>query len=409
MLLALDAPAPTARSPFGIDAPRRAHTWRLYAVWILLIISLVSWRTRVFYTGGVDPTVAAKAALTLIAMALASIRRPIIARIDFGPRTLVITAVYLVSSALGGWASGSAATSSVLAIRSFMVLVTVALVLRSFGEDEAVRTAMFSMCAVGLLIAVAGLPTFAASGRLSGGIFPISPNQLAMLFGPPIIWFLWRMFRGDAPARYGLVVAILLGLCWMTGSRTGIVALLFAAVLTMGTSPRIPRASLFAAVLAFPIAFYILDFTSIVSTFVGRDGTGNVTTLNSRTIAWTAVLNAHPDFSHLWFGGGLSTKTVQVTGQFWDSQVVDSSWVSAYIQAGLVGFILLALWSVTSLIAAFRSPRDRRPLWVGLVVFAVIRSGLESGLIDSAVLFLIMLLPNLALDIRVDPADQNVS
>ncbi len=400
-LLAVEAAsAAVAWTDSRTESATRLDAWRMYAVWTILFVSLLPWRTRVFYSGGTDPTVVAKAALTLVAMLVASVRNPHVGRIALGPRSVVLVAVYVVASGVGGWAAGAGAPSGVLAIRVAIVAATVVLAVRAVGIDEAAKTAMFSMCAVGFVIGAAGLPTFAASGRLSGGILPLNPNDLAMLFGPPTIWFLWKLFRGNAPVRYGAAVILLLGASWMTGSRTGMVALVAAALVVLIATPNIPRPALLSVVLAVPFAFYMLKYTSIISTFVGRNGTGNVSTLNSRTIAWSAVLNSNPDFSHLWFGGGFSTKVVAVAGQFWESQVVDSSWISAYIQAGLIGIIVLALWSITSLISAFRSGPDCRALWAGLVVFALIRSGLQSGLIDSAVLFVVMLLPSIALDLR---------
>ena len=391
--------AAATRSDQTMSTGAPSERWRLYLIWVLLTVSLLSWRSRVFYSGGLDPTVAAKAVLTFFAIALASVNRP---RNDtvLGSRSLLIIGAYLAFTTVGGWTGGSALASSVLAVRVLMVAAAVVFVMRSTPPGEAVRSAMVGMGSVGLVLSAAALPTYLSTGRLGGGLLPINPNDLAMLLGPPFIWLLWLVLRGNSRPFHGVALVLFLALSYMTGSRTGLVALVVAAMVVVVKSPRIPPFGFAAFALSLPAVFYVLSFTGALAAFVGRDGTGNVTTLNSRTIAWTAVFSAHFDFSHRWFGGGLSTKSVTVSGQFWTTQVVDSSWVSAYIQAGILGLALLTLWSISSLVMSFQRRNEHSALWAGLIVFAVIRSGLQSGLIDSAVLFVVMLIPSLALDTR---------
>ncbi|MBE7189073.1 MAG: hypothetical protein INR67_12375, partial [Jatrophihabitans endophyticus] len=46
-------------------------TVRLYAIWLMLVFSLLAWRNNAYYTGGLDPTVLAKALLGFLAAGLA--------------------------------------------------------------------------------------------------------------------------------------------------------------------------------------------------------------------------------------------------------------------------------------------------------------------------------------------------
>ena len=58
-------------------------------------------------------------------------------------------------------------------------------------------------------------------------------------------------------------------------------------------------------------------------------------------------------------GGGLALKRIPVQGQYWNDQGLDSSWVSAWVQGGLLCVLLLAVWAVSALVGqlvARRSP-----------------------------------------------------
>jgi O-antigen ligase len=96
-----------------------------------------------------------------------------------------------------------------------------------------------------------------------------------------------------------------------------------------------------------------------------------------------------------WFGGGLPMKHIPVSGQYWQTQLLDSSWISALVQTGLVGLALTAVWVLATLASAFRTPRPWRPLWVGLVVFIGLRSLLESGLFDASTSFIVFAIVSL--------------
>ena len=108
--------------------------------------------------------------------------------------------------------------------------------------------------------------------------------------------------------------------------------------------------------------------------------------------AWQAAFDAPFEFWSSTFGRGLSAKTVGVSGTYWDTQVLDSSWVSAFVQGGIIGMALLASWALLSLTAAAGLPARERSLWLPLVAFALLWSSTASGLVDSYVLFVIMFL-----------------
>ena len=96
------------------------------------------------------------------------------------------------------------------------------------------------------------------------------------------------------------------------------------------------------------------------------------------------------------FGRGLAAKTVDVSGAYWNTQVLDSSWVSAFVQGGFVGLVLLVLWVLVTAWDTVRTARAGRPLWVALAAYCLVWSFTASGLLDASVLFILMAVTSLA-------------
>ena len=83
-------------------------------------------------------------------------------------------------------------------------------------------------------------------------------------------------------------------------------------------------------------------------------------------------------------GAGLAEKQVPVVGQFWQTQVLDSSWMSALVQAGRIGMVLLGVWVAWAFVTALHGQGAHRMLFVGLLAYLIARSILESGLVETA-------------------------
>jgi hypothetical protein len=105
-------------------------------------------------------------------------------------------------------------------------------------------------------------------------------------------------------------------------------------------------------------------------------------------IAWRAAGSWAPTLWQTAFGGGLSVKIIPVSGQSWAQQPLDSSWVSAFIQGGVLGSVIAVAWVLWVLHGALRAPRELRALLLPALVFLVGRSLLESGLFDATPAFL---------------------
>ena len=370
---------------------------RLVLIWTMLLVGVISWRSDVYYEGGLDPVVMAKALLSMTALGLAAAaaagatpRRPV------GARTVVLVGIYLAVTLVGAWADHSPMASTVLAVRVLVIAVAVVLVVVAHPMEEVVWGLCVGMAVVGLLCVVTGAGSVASGGRLTGGLFPVNPNQIALLFGPPTIALLWRLLRGVGGTLDVLGVLAFSAITLLTGSRTGLLALLVAVVLLVFQARPLPVGAFVASVAAIPVIGYLVISTGAVSNYFGRGGSGNVTTLSSRTIAWQSAFSTPTDFWQHWFGGGLAVKTVSVTGTYWNTQVLDSSWVSAFVQGGMLGMILLGLWSLWTLVAACRCPAPWRAFWTATVVYVIVRSLLSSGLIDAHALFVVMFVASVA-------------
>jgi len=242
---------------------------------------------------------------------------------------------------------------------------------------------------VAVVAAVTGLPTI-TTGRLAGGIPAIDPNELALLSGVVVVVLAWRTVLGEARWSAGFVGLFFLGVIWVTGSRTGLLMLLLG-IAVMAVQIRRPRVGLVVGGLVLG-ALGVLGAiaTGAVAAFAGRDGTG-ASTLDSRFIAWRASLTWAESTWQQVFGGGLSVKIIRVYGQYWDTQPLDSSWVSLIIQTGFLGVLFALGWSLWAVRGALRAPHPHRVLFLGLLVFLLGRSILESGLFDATPAFLLFL------------------
>jgi hypothetical protein len=383
----------------------------LYIVSVLLVSSTVSWRSGTYFSGSLDPVVVMKAVLSVAALALAvrslSGTR---AGIPIGPRSVAFVTAFLLATCIGGWAADSTFASLVLAVRIAILAAVMMCLLQAYAVDDVLKAMVRVMAAIAVLGAVssvapafsgsysdapARLVTILASGRLAGGIPPLHPNELAFLCGVVVLALVWRVVEGRARHWDWAAIAALMGVIWLTGSRTGLTALTIAMIVMMLQTRAITTPIFLGLVALLPAGVYVIFATNSLTSLFERGGSQNVSTLSSRTIAWDAVLQFNVSAWQQWFGGGLVMKQIPVAGQYWTTQILDSSWISALVQGGIVGVALAALWICTTVVASFCCDRRWRSLWLGLLVFLVSRSFLESGLFDATPDFLLFMMVSL--------------
>jgi len=394
----LAGPAARRTSPVPLAPPSEASDLRVTVVWVLVTVSLLSWRSDVYFSGGLDPVVLAKSVVSVVAFLLAlGLWLRTDRQVEIGARTAIVVAIYLSATVIGGWAGGELFSSVVTAGRVALVVATVALLVQSVSMVRLIRTLSWALALTALACSMTGIPTALGGVRLEGTLLPLNPNQLAMMFGFPVIVLTWHAMAGRLTPAVISAMAVLLGLTWLTGSRTGLAAVVLAVAVVIMLSERVPVACFVGVVLAVPVTIYVAVATGLVSHYVDRGAaTSDVGSLNSRTIAWKAAFSVHGDHWQELFGRGLAAKTVAVSGTYWNTQVVDSSWVSAFVQGGWVALLVLAVWVVLTLWGAARVARPGRALWVALWFYCVLWSITSSGLLDSYVLLILMATTSLA-------------
>jgi hypothetical protein len=221
----------------------------------------------------------------------------------------------------------------------------------------------------------------AGGGRLGGAIWPIPPTQVAhyaaVLAGITIV--LW--FAGAVKPRPAALVA---GMCvvmlFLSHTRTALVGF-FIAVLVAGLSlflsrQRVRKAFAVTLVIA---ALVALSFAPFLSSWFARGQSGEqITALTGRTMTWSAELAAPRTEVNTLFGYGMSNDS-------FSGLPIDSSWLSTYLDQGLVGDVIDGSVLLLLLLVACFSPRGpRRAVALFLVVYCLIASFTETGLGDAS-------------------------
>lgn len=384
-------PLPTTAVAESTD-PR----WRGASRWILMLMvaATSTWRPQVFYEGGLDPIVAAKALIVAATVGMAFFARS--QRSDgrpLGNALVWMMVTYLVVATFGGWVAGDLKVDLVLGARVLMLGATVVLMVKTWPAARLIRDLVAVLALVAVVAVVTGLPAMVTSGeRLRGGFPPLHPNELAFVCAVPAIGITHLLVHHETRIRHVALLGLLLAGLWLSGSRTSLMGVLIAMAIIVVQARVLKRWLAICLVAMIPILTWVALGTSVLAEFVNRGGQGRITTLNSRSIAWAAAWDYPATEFNRWFGSGLSIKLIPVAGQYWDDQALDSSWVSTFIQVGWIGIGLLVVWWLIATIGTFSLPLELRPVVQGMLAYILIRSLLENGLIDSSPMFVAFLM-----------------
>lgn len=383
------SPSPSAVGPgalWGLPKPRLIGA---HIVWLMLMATTIPWRNDVLYEGGADPVVVAKGAISIGAAAIAGVlayrSRDSLHPIPVSPA--IILSAYLMVTVVGGLADGDLAAALVVAIRVLVLLVAVYFLALRYGPKESARSLIHILA----IITVAAVTTGLAGDftRLAGGFPPLKPNALAFFASVLCVWVMAKTLSGrDSTLDICLVVALLF-VVLLTGSRTSLFALVVALVVMIPKATAVSRRAVALFAVALPCLIYLLLGTDVIQSVVMRGGEERLSTLSNRTIAWEAAFAMDRDVWQTWFGQGLAQKMIDVPGQWWDTQLLDGTWVSALVQGGILGLVLVSILSLTTVVRAVWLPRSESAVWLGLAVLTTVRGFLESGLFDSTTAFLI--------------------
>lgn len=361
-----------------------------HVVWALLIAATIPWRSNTFYEGGADPVVLAKAAISIVALGISMwVFRRTPHRHPVPAAPVLLLGAYLVVTAIGGLANQDLSAALVVAVRVLILMASLCLVAAAYGTRYLMRALVHVLGVLILLSTMSGLTVF--SGRLGGIMPPLNPNALAFITAVVCIWLLAKVLAGQDSTWELFAIGGCLVIVLLTGSRTGLAALVLAFVAMCFRATNLRPRTLLLIALGLPGAVYVAMGTDILSSVLLRGGGQQVATLSNRTIAWEAALSLERDVWQTWFGQGLAQKKINVPGQWWDTQLLDSSWISALVQGGYLGVTLVALLGISTLACAAFSARSKGSVWLGLAVLTTLGGFLESGLFDGSIQFMVFL------------------
>lgn len=245
--------------------------------------------------------------------------------------------------------------------------------------------AVIGIVILGMAISPTNAFANAGGGRLAGIIWPIPPTQVAhyasVLVGMEVM--LW--LAGTSRSKWtGVVIAASFVVLILTHSRGALIAMLagiFVGGLSLFMTRKRVRRIFVVGIVVVGIA--ALSFAPVVSAWFTRGQDSQALTgLTGRTANWSAMLAQPRTEVNTLFGFGLSNDG-------FDGRPLDSSWMSTYLDQGLVGDFLDGVVLLTLLVLALISPRGPgRAIALFLVVYCAIASITESGLGEPSTYFL---------------------
>jgi hypothetical protein len=381
---------PGVRTPAAAEISDRALRLRIYFAWVLLFIDVVpfyhsTWNglPLIIPIPGIVGKLITQGSLPLALLLVLSVNRRRLIR----PNVFLTLLTLLIVAAIFAMVNPSAGRFVSTGYRTFRLatFVTTLWLLTPWWDR---RDLLLVKCHLAALFTVLGTVLLGfmvapgralALGRLSGEFWPITPVQVsdyaAIALGIMIV--LW--FCGEAKGRLALAVGLAVALIlFLTHTRTELVAL-FAGLLVAGLRMFTYRVRRSLTVAAITVSVAIIGFSSALTTWLQRgQSNADLTNLTGRTNAWAGVLSAPRDRFQLIFGYGLSNKSV-------DGLPIDSNWMAAYYDLGIVGISICAAMLLFVLVNAYFQPRSTRTaLALFLVVYLIITSLTETGLSDAS-------------------------
>jgi hypothetical protein len=360
---------------------------RVQLVWGLLLLNVLTFfpeAPHIVPIPGALGKLVAQGSLGVAAVLALTLNRPLRVR----PSVYIFLAALLVTEALAASLRAEFLVGSLYRSARLIGFVAVLWLLSPWWTRKdllLVRTHLLFLwgvlvsVALGLLVA----PGLAMTeNRLYGILWPIPPTQVghyaAVAIGlTSVLWMVGLLRREVALVSVLLAVPVLL----LTHTRTALVALLIGLViagLSLFTARSRVRKVFAFGIIAFSLG--ALTLGSFVTTWLARgQDTAQVTELTGRTRVWDAILAQPRTTWETLFGFGLSNKS-------FDGLPIDSNWLGAYYDVGLLGVALNIAMVLFVLVGAlfFQPQGPRRALALFLVAYCIVASFTESGLSEAS-------------------------
>ena len=224
-----------------------------------------------------------------------------------------------------------------------------------------------------------------AQGRLEGALWPYPPTQVAHFaaVAAGMIILLWLC--GLASGRLCLLsVVIGVPVLLATHTRTALVAML-AGILVAGLSLFTVKARVRKLFVGASLALSIgaITLSGFATTWLARgQNSADLGNLTGRTNVWAQVLSTQRNLFETIFGFGMSNLS-------FNGLSIDSNWLGAYMDFGLIGVALTASLLLFLLVSAYFQPAGpQRAIALFLVVYCAISSFTETGLSDPSLYLL---------------------
>src|SRR6201999_4219670 len=99
---------------------------------------------------------------------------------------------------------------------------------------------------------------------------PLNANEIAQLISVPLVVIVWRCVCHAASTLEIVSMAPLLGIIWLTGTRTGLAVLVLAFLLLSAMAPRFPTWLASLSVLSIPAMLFVAFMTPLLSSYATR-------------------------------------------------------------------------------------------------------------------------------------------
>jgi hypothetical protein len=214
-------------------------------------------------------------------------------------------------------------------------------------------------------------------GRLTGVIWPIPPTQVAhyaaVTLGITVVLWLCGLVRGRLALLIVTVTGIILILTHTRTALIGSVAGILVAGLSLITvNGRVRKVF---ALVALILSVATITLSSVLTAWLSRgENSQQLGSFTGRTPVWEAVAAAPRNWFEMLFGFGLSNNS-------YGGLAIDSNWLAAYSDQGIIGATIVAAMLLFVFITAFfQPPGVRRALPLFLVTYCLVASFTETGL-----------------------------
>jgi O-antigen ligase len=254
--------------------------------------------------------------------------------------------------------------------------------------DDSLAFVRHHLRALGIVLASVALGLVLAPGlarpadfqsRLVGVLWPITATQVgdyaAVVVGLIIVLWLTGSTSGWSAVAISLPAMVLLILTHTRTALVGLAVALAAAGMTIALSHARARRALAVAALGAVVVAAALAGPLMTWLRRGQDQDA-LANLTGRQKVWHVMLSERRMLHEQLFGVGLTNKSFH-------GLPIDSAWLSAYYEQGLVGVAIIAVIMLVMLFAVFaRPPSAARTCAVFLLVYCLVASYTQVGLGD---------------------------